>query len=402
MTLFSVPRVASLCALLIRVVNAQLDAQHVLGDLSFNTTTSSAECESACSSIYTLLGPDKVFTYPSIPTELLTGPGGYFSVQQQETIPVCHVLPSSASDVSGVVNIIGNHECIFAVKSGGHAQFSGSSSAPGGITLDLRNLNGLALVNDSDGVTTAQIGTGNRWGNVYDFIGPKNITVTGGRDSDVGVGGFLLGGGISFISRRYGWGCDNVRNYEVVLANGSIAQINQRTSPDLYWALRGGGNNFGVVTRFDLETYPSFPLWGGTAISMLSDIKPTLARLGLSRSFTLTKFSIISSAVDLINDLVCKFGYCTSIPQFASLLSQMATDSENDHYAQGYGFLFLLPHTKTYFTGVQLHHGQALEAETAHAYRAFRDLKTVYGTLRVSDVSDFGKEFTSYSPQGMR
>ena len=401
MALSSIPRVALLCVLLIRV-NAQLDAQYVLGDLSLNATTSSTDCETACSSIHTLLGPDKVFTYPSIPTELLTGPGGYFSAQQQETIPACHVLPSSASEVSDVVNIIRNHECIFAVKSGGHAQFSGSSSAPGGITLDLRDLNGLALINDSDGATIAQVGTGNRWGNVYDFMDSKNITVAGGRDSDVGVGGFLLGGGISFISRRYGWGCDNVRNYEVVLANGSIAQINQRTRPDLYWALRGGGNNFGVVTRFDLETFPSFSSWGGSAAFMLSDVKTTLARLGFSRSFTITKSSIISSAVDLINSIVCKFGYCISIPQFASLVSQLATDAENDRDAHGFGFLFMVRETKTYMAGVELYHGQALEAQTPNAYRVFRNLKPVYSTLRASNLGDFAKELTRYSPQGMR
>ena len=111
--------------------------------------------------------------------------------------------------------------------------FPGGSTAAGGIVLDLHHLNALELSEDRE---TAYVGTGNRWGAVYEFLKPWNLTVVGGRVGDVGVGGFLLGGkfiqlphsvcceeilahgrigGISFISRRYGWGCDNVRNYEV-------------------------------------------------------------------------------------------------------------------------------------------------------------------------------------------
>lgn len=73
-----------------------------------------------------------------------------------------------------------------------------------------------------------------------------------------------LGGGISFFSGRYGWACDNVNTYEVVFADGSIHEVNY-SSPysDLYWALRGGGNNFGIVTRFDLVTFPQGDLWAG-------------------------------------------------------------------------------------------------------------------------------------------
>lgn len=76
-----------------------------------------------------------------------------------------------------------------------------------------------------------------------------------------------LQGGISYFSGRYGWGCDNVLNYEVILANGSIVNASVMSNPDLYFALRGGsGTNFGLVSRFDLMTFEQGPLWGGSRL----------------------------------------------------------------------------------------------------------------------------------------
>jgi hypothetical protein len=116
------------------------------------------------------------------------------------------------------------------VKSGGYAMFPGASNAPDGITLDLRYLNQLEI---SEGREAVFIGTGNRWADVYHFLNPWNLTASGGLDAQVGVGdsclvvsssshcrvlatrGLVMRGSISYISREYGWGVDNVRNYEV-------------------------------------------------------------------------------------------------------------------------------------------------------------------------------------------
>ncbi|OBT91776.1 hypothetical protein VE01_09363 [Pseudogymnoascus verrucosus] len=92
---------------------------------------------------------------------------------------------------------------------------------------------------------------------------PYNLTVIGGRDSSVGDGGLTLGGGISSFSARYGLAYDNVNNFQVVFADGSIHNVNLKTYPDLFQALKGGGNNFGIVTRFDLATYAQGDMWGG-------------------------------------------------------------------------------------------------------------------------------------------
>jgi len=141
---------------------------------------------SQCTSLVSIL-EEKVY-HENIPHSLFAE---YFSALQQEIVPACFILPRSPRDVSDAIKIIIQHRCIFAVKSGGHAMFSGASNAPGGITLDLQYLNDLDISPDH---STAYVGPGNRWADVYDFLDPMNLTAVGGRDSQVGVGGFLLGG----------------------------------------------------------------------------------------------------------------------------------------------------------------------------------------------------------------
>ena len=91
---------------------------------------------------------------------------------------------------------------------------------------------------------------------MYRQLEHKDLTVVGGRIGDVGVGGLTLGGGISFFSNMHGWTCDNVATYEVVTASGDIVTASPSSNIDLYWALRGGGNNFGLVTKFEIFSYP--------------------------------------------------------------------------------------------------------------------------------------------------
>lgn len=133
-----------------------------------------------CTTLSTLL-PSKVH-YQTLPPEFFTD---YYSSQQQETRPLCLVLPTTAEDVSDAIKVIGEHECVFSVKSGGHAMFVGASNAKDGITLDLRYLNGLSLSEERE---TVFVGTGNRWGMVYEYLDPLNLTVVGGRDMTVSVG----------------------------------------------------------------------------------------------------------------------------------------------------------------------------------------------------------------------
>lgn len=138
-----------------------------------------------------------------------------------------------------------------------------ASSVDGGIVFDMKNFNMVKLNEDK---SIASLGPGNRWETVFRELDNHGIGVAGGRAGDVGVGGYTVGGGISFFASARGWGCDTVRNFELVTALGEIFDVNYQSHPDLYWALRGGGNNFGIVTRFDYETFPQSDVFAGSLL----------------------------------------------------------------------------------------------------------------------------------------
>lgn len=121
------------------------------------------------------------------------------------------------------------------------------------MTIDLTTLSSVSLNKKS---TIASIGAGAKWLDVYQYLDGSGVQVAGGRNGNVGVGGLLLGGGISHFTTKVGWACDRVINYEVVLTNGTLISANKKENADLFLALKGGGNNFGVVTLFDVETFP--------------------------------------------------------------------------------------------------------------------------------------------------
>jgi FAD/FMN-containing dehydrogenase len=184
-------------------------------------------------------------------------------MHQRETRPAVLFQPRSAKEVAVALILCTEVQCRFAVKSGGHAAMKGASSADGGVTIDLKYLNSIELNEDK---TIANIGAGNRWGDVFETLGKDGLAVAGGRAGDVGVGGYTLGGGLSFFASAQGWGCDTVRNYELVTAAGSIINVTHQDYPDLYWALRGGGKNFGIVTRFDYETFAQGDVFAGSLL----------------------------------------------------------------------------------------------------------------------------------------
>lgn len=113
---------------------------------------------------------------------------------------------------------------------------------------------------------SVSIAAGERWANVYDKVQAHGLGVTGSRSALGGIGGLALAGGLSFFSSREGFICDNVTNFEVVLASGQTINANASEHADLWRALRGGGNNLGVVTRFDMRTFPQGPFRGGAVL----------------------------------------------------------------------------------------------------------------------------------------
>ncbi|KAI0415866.1 FAD-binding domain-containing protein [Xylaria grammica] len=187
----------------------------------------------------------------------------YFFLNQQEN-PTCIIAPSTTNEVAEIVRSIASHgyrsEKV-AIRSGGHSPNRGFSNINHGVTIDLRGLNQIEMRETSSDIVS--LGTGALWIDVSDFLDPLNRTAVGSRVASVGIGGFITGGGISFFSPRYGFSCDNVENMQVVLANGTIINANATSNPRLFRALKGGQNNFGIVTRFDIKTYSQPAFWGG-------------------------------------------------------------------------------------------------------------------------------------------
>ncbi|RVX75582.1 hypothetical protein B0A52_00935 [Exophiala mesophila] len=224
--------------------------------------SSTVGCTIACESLKLLYGSN-VLRQGSSPYQTFTD--SYWSVQQASVDPFCIFKPGSDADVSVAVLISRLTRCPFAVKSGGHAAFAGASSINGGITISLQRLKQITISSDKK---TVAIGPGNVWHDVYGALQSSNIAVIGGRVADIGVGGLTLGGGISFFSNIYGFAADNVASFDVVTASGLKVTATPSSYKDLYWALRGGGNNFGIVTKFTLNAFslPGHQIWGGSRV----------------------------------------------------------------------------------------------------------------------------------------
>ncbi|KAJ4180251.1 hypothetical protein NW755_011939 [Fusarium falciforme] len=214
-------------------------------------------CVSACKLLATTR-PNNTLGQDS--ADYINATSEYWTNAQINARPRCFFQPENARDVSVGLQILRHASCSFTIKSGGHGKFYGESSINNGVVVDMVKINHVTVSRKRDSVA---VGAGNRWGAVYDMLEPLGLTVVGGRATSVGVGGFLLGGGISYFSNNYGWGADNIISFEVVIADGSIITASQLSHPDLYRALKGGAANFGIVTSFNLKAYPYIGMWGG-------------------------------------------------------------------------------------------------------------------------------------------
>ncbi|KAH7370611.1 hypothetical protein BKA65DRAFT_445597 [Rhexocercosporidium sp. MPI-PUGE-AT-0058] len=185
----------------------------------------------------------------------------YWSNANADGTPACVVLPTSAQEVSAVIQVLLKYPDVgFATKSGGHNANVGFASTDGGVLISMSQSTSTTLSPDRK---EAYLSPGSRWMDAVGALEPYNLTVVGGRVGDVGVGGLLVGCGLSFLSAQYGLPCDNINSYEVVLSNSTIVNANAEENPDLFWAMKGGGNQFGIVTKFTVNTYPIGLVWGG-------------------------------------------------------------------------------------------------------------------------------------------
>ncbi|KAM3065246.1 hypothetical protein ACMFMF_011187 [Clarireedia jacksonii] len=221
------------------------------------------------------------------------GNSSFYSVACQ--LPAqCVVSPASTEEVSLMMKVISFLQTPFAVRSGGHSpnpDFSSIGSS--GVLISTSNLNAITVSPDN---SVASIGPGQRWGAVYEALDPYGVSVVGGRIPQVGVAGLILGGGLSHFSSEYGLAADNVKNFEVVLASGELANANAETNTDLFYSLKGEGPNFGIVTRLDLYTIPVRNIWfqaTGYALSELPNVLAAFTEWQQNGAQTDTKSSVL-------------------------------------------------------------------------------------------------------------
>ena len=174
--------------------------------------------------------------------------------------PAYVLRPASVADVQAGVRFAVGAGLPLAVRGGGHG-FQGFATNDGGVVIDLRDVAGVAVIDDRRHVV--RIGGGATWGQVAAALAPYGLAISSGDTESVGVGGLALTGGIGWKVRKYGLALDNVIAAEVVTATGEVVRASAEEHPELFWAIRGGGGNFGVVTAFDFVAHETTDVFFG-------------------------------------------------------------------------------------------------------------------------------------------
>jgi FAD/FMN-containing dehydrogenase len=176
--------------------------------------------------------------------------------------PAAIVRPTGAGEVARVVGLARETGLPLAVRSGGHS-LAGHSVAEGGIVLDLSEMTALELDLER---RTAWAQTGLTAGAYTATVGAQGLATGFGDTGSVGIGGLTLGGGVGFLVRKHGLTIDNLLAAELVTADGRVLEVDDQRHPDLFWAIRGGGGNFGVATRFQYRLHELPSIVGGMLI----------------------------------------------------------------------------------------------------------------------------------------
>jgi FAD/FMN-containing dehydrogenase len=176
--------------------------------------------------------------------------------------PAVIIRPVDAEEVARIVSLARETGMELAVRSGGHST-AGHSVSEGGIVLDLSALKDLQIDTKA---RTAWAETGLTAGEVTTAAAAHGLAIGFGDTGSVGIGGITLGGGVGYLVRKHGLTIDNLLAAEVVTADGQILQVDEKKHPDLFWAIRGGGGNFGVVTRFKFRLHEVPSIVGGMLI----------------------------------------------------------------------------------------------------------------------------------------
>jgi FAD/FMN-containing dehydrogenase len=209
---------------------------------------------------------------------LLPGQPGYDDARRVlnasiDRHPALVVQPTGAADVRTAVNFARQHDLLLAVKCGGHS-YGGKSTCDGGLQIDLSRFRSVRV----DPVSrTAWVAGGSLLGELDHEAMALGLVTTAGTVSHTGVGGLTLGGGFGRLARRYGLALDNLKSVDIVTADGRLLHASAEENPDLFWGVRGGGGNFGVVTSFEFGLHPmSRQVVGGDLVFPISRARELL------------------------------------------------------------------------------------------------------------------------------
>ena len=183
------------------------------------------------------------------------------------------VMCVDVADVMASVNFGRENDLLIAVRGGGH-NGGGLGLCDDGMVIDL---SGIKFVHVDTSNNTVRVGGGNIWGEVDHATHAFGLAIPSGMISTTGVGGLTLGGGVGYLSRKYGLTIDNLLEADMVLANGSFVTVNAKQHPDLFWAIRGGGGNFGIVTSFKFQAHPLKNVIGGPTLWPIEQTEEIMA-----------------------------------------------------------------------------------------------------------------------------
>jgi FAD/FMN-containing dehydrogenase len=163
---------------------------------------------------------------------------------------------TGAADVMDAVNFAREHNLLVSVRGGGH-NVAGTAVCDDGLVIDLSPMNGVRVDLPTG---TARAGGGATWGDIDRETQAFGLAAPGGVVSTTGIAGLTLGGGLGWLRRKHGLSCDNLASVDIVTADGQLRTASESENEDLFWGIRGGGGNFGVVTSFEFKVHPVGPL----------------------------------------------------------------------------------------------------------------------------------------------
>src|ERR671918_274347 len=186
---------------------------------------------------------------------------------------------TSVDDVRAAVRFARIHDLEVAIRGGGHS-IPGLSVCDGGLMIDLQPMKGIEV---DAGARRATAQPGLLWSEFDAATQAEGLATPGGEVSHTGIAGLTLGGGIGWLRRRFGLTCDNLLRAEVVTADGDVVFASEDENPELFWALRGGGGNFGVVTRFEYRLHPVGPMLAAGSVMYPMERAPDVAEFFLDQ-----------------------------------------------------------------------------------------------------------------------